>query len=158
MLEYEQMRKYQVSVQKFIPVPAQDVFDLVADPQQHPRFLESARGMRADIAAPEKLQLGSEFGLDMQIGAPFEMTHTVVEYEEGRRIAWQPRNDYVWRYTFEPVEGGTLVTEEWDARTSKRRFFRSMLGSPKHSLEGTSATLDRLHDLAVEEREAAQTA
>ena len=47
----------------------------------------------------------------------------VVEFEEGRRIAWQTRGPghigkhvagRIWRYELEPVEGGTLVRESWD--------------------------------------------
>ena len=153
MLQYEHMSKYLVSVQKFIPVPAEDLFDIITDPQQHPLIDGSASPIRADIGAPEKLQLGSTFGVDMKVGTEFRKVNTVVEYEEGRRIAWKPRGDYRWRYIFEPVERGTLVTEEWDARTSRRRFGVSMLGTPRRALEGSSPTLDRLHDIAVKPHE-----
>ena len=49
----------------------------------------------------------------------------MVEFEEGRRIAWQPRPDHrgvdkviggrIWRWELEPLDAGrTLVRETWD--------------------------------------------
>ena len=35
--------------------------------------------------------VSATFGMRMQLGGPYEMTNTVVEFEENRRIAWQPR-------------------------------------------------------------------
>lgn len=90
----------------------------------------------------------------MKIGANYGMTNTVTEYEEGRRIAWTPNSDYLWRYRFTPVDGGTIVAEEWDARTSKRRFFMGLLGFPRRNRRGIEQTLERLHDISVDaERE-----
>ena len=34
---------------------------------------------------------GSTFGMSMKVGIPYSMTNTVVEFEENRRIAWEPR-------------------------------------------------------------------
>ena len=143
------MSKYLVSAEKFIPVPAQEIFDIVADPKMHPLIDGSGSVLRADVTAPEKLFLGAEFGFDMKIATRYRMVNTVVEYEEGKRIAWKPRGDYLWRYTFEPVERGTLVKEEWDARSAKRRLGMRMLGFPRRNFKGITTTLDRLHDIAV---------
>jgi len=65
----------------------------------------------------------------MRIGGPYQMTNTVVEFEEGRRIAWQPRpanalfskaiGGRIYRYELTPVEGGTLVRETWDISQEK---------------------------------------
>ena len=54
--------------------------------------------------------------MDMKAGFGYTMVNTVVEFEDGRRIAWQPRPDKsylrsfiggrIWRYELEPVEGG----------------------------------------------------
>ena len=104
----------------------------------------------ASATGPEKLSLGSEFAIGMKIGANYAMTNTVIEYEEGRRIAWKPQGDYVWRYTFTPVEGGTMVTEEWDARTSKRRWLMGLLGFPRRNRRGIEQTLERLHNISVD--------
>jgi hypothetical protein len=38
----------------------------------------------------------------------------VVEFEEGRRIAWCHFARNIWRYELEPADGGTRVTESFD--------------------------------------------
>jgi hypothetical protein len=55
----------------------------------------------------------------------------------------------VWRYLFEPVEGGTKVTEQWDARPARSRMFLGVLGFPRRNREGIVATLQRLDELAT---------
>lgn len=144
------MSKFHVRAERFIPVAAQQLFDIVADPHQHPHIDGSGTVKTASATGPEKLSLGSEFAIGMKIGANYAMTNTVIEYEEGRRIAWKPQGDYVWRYTFTPVEGGTMVTEEWDARTSKRRWIMGLLGFPRRNRRGIEQTLERLHNISVD--------
>ena len=144
------MSKYLVSVQKFIPAPAQELFDIVADPRQHPRIDGSGTVRGVDEDGPQTLTLGSTFTADMKIGKTYRMTNTVVEYEAGRVIAWKPSGDYVWRYTFEPLDGGTLVTEQWDASTSKGRAVMGLLGFPGRNRRGITRTLDRLHQIALD--------
>ncbi len=62
--------------------------------------------------------------MQMKAGGSYTMVNTVVEFEDGRRIAWQARPTYgwakkaiggrIWRYELEPRDGGTLVRESWD--------------------------------------------
>ena len=88
----------------------------------------------------------------MKAGAAYSMTNTVVEFEEGRRIAWQPRptsslaarlaGGRIWRYELEPVEGGTRVRETWD--TSQERIpllLRPLAGITRRNM---AKTLERL--------------
>jgi hypothetical protein len=92
------------------------------------------------------------FGIGMRIGGPYSMTNTVVEFEENRRIAWQPRpsnglaalaiGGRIWRYELEPVEGGTRVRETWDIRQEKvPPLLWSMRWITKRNME---QTLERL--------------
>ena len=55
----------------------------------------------------------------------------------------------MWRYLFEPVDGGTKVTEQWDARPAKNRIFLRLSGFPKRNRYGIIATLQRLDELAT---------
>jgi hypothetical protein len=90
----------------------------------------------------------------MQLGGPYEMTSTVVEFEEGRRIAWQPRpsnaafalviGGRIWRYELEPVEGGTLVRETWDVR--QERFPLPLLVARSATRRAMARTLERLEE------------
>ncbi len=143
------MSRFHVKVQRFIPMPAQALFDVVADPRQHPRIDGSGTVKILESIKPEKLALGSTFSVGMKLGVSYGMTNTVTEYEEGRLIAWRPKGDYFWRYTFKSVDGGTIVTEEWDARTSKRRFLMALMGFPRRNRRGIERTLERLHNIAA---------
>jgi uncharacterized protein YndB with AHSA1/START domain len=106
-----------VSVDRVVPAPAQEVFDLLADPRRHREIDGSGTVRDAVVDGPERLSPGVVFGMHMRAGAPYRMTNTVVEFEEGRRIAWQPRptnalaakaiGGRIWRYELEPVDGGT---------------------------------------------------
>jgi hypothetical protein len=67
------------------------------------------------VSGPERLSLGAEFAMDMKQGASYKTMNRVVEFEEGRRIAWRHFSPHVWRYELEPQgEGRTKVTETWD--------------------------------------------
>ena len=41
--------------------------------------------------------------MKMKIGAPYKILNEVVEFEEGRRIAWRHFAGHIWRYILEPV-------------------------------------------------------
>lgn len=79
------MSRFHGRVERFIPVPAQQLFDTIADPRQHPRIDGSGTVKSVDAAGPAKLSLGSTFSVGMKLGASYGMTNTVIEYEEGRR-------------------------------------------------------------------------
>ena len=112
-----------VSAERVVNAPAQEVFDLLADPRRHREF-DGSGTVRDVVDGPARLSDGAVFGMGMKAGAPYSMTNTVVEFEEGRRIAWQPRptnglarkaiGGRIWRYELEPVPGGTRVRETWD--------------------------------------------
>ncbi len=93
--------------------------------------------------------------MSMHHGIGYSMVNTVIEYEEGRRIAWQAFptgaagrviGGRIWRYELEPVAGGTRVRESWDmSRDRQRRLLRLLLaGRTRQSME---ATLGRIADL-----------
>jgi hypothetical protein len=88
------------------------------------------------------------FGMAMRMGLPYRISNRVVEFEEGRRVAWMHFSRAVWRWEFVDVEGGTQVTESFDwsnarSRTVMRRFVPGNVVSMRRSLE-------RLEQLARE--------
>jgi uncharacterized protein YndB with AHSA1/START domain len=119
---------FQVSAERVVPAPPERVFALLADPRRH-REIDGSGTVRDPVGGPARLSLGAVFGMDMKAGAGYRMRNTVVEFEENRRIAWQPRPDNavaakaiggrIWRYELEPVDGGTLVRETWDIRQER---------------------------------------
>jgi hypothetical protein len=140
--------EFLVSVSRVIDAPKQDLFDIVADPAQHTVLDGSGSVRQSHEGNPSRLYLGAEFGMGMRIVIPYKMNNTVVEFEEGDRIAWKPAGNYVWRYIFEQLETGTRVTEQWDARSTSRRFVMKLLGFPKKNRRGIEQTLRRLDDMA----------
>jgi hypothetical protein len=141
---------YLVSESRIIQAEPQRLFDLVADPAMHPRIDGSGSVREMRPGGPARLSLGATFGMDMKLGAPYKITNTVVEFDEPRVIAWRHFNGHVWRYLFEPVEGATKVTEQWDARPAKNRFFLRLSGFPQRNRKGIVASLERLEQLVAD--------
>ena len=100
--------------------------------------------------------------MDMRITLPYRVTNTVVEFEEGKVIAWRHVGGHIWRYRLDPGQGGTHVTEEFDYRLeatddfesrwfdyrrSKAPFVLEALGYPSRHPPAMQKTLERLADL-----------
>ncbi len=133
-----------ISRTTIVPAPAADIFNLLADPRRHSEIDGSGTVQAAQVNAPERLSLGAEFGMDMKIKVPYKITNTVVEFEEGRRIAWRHFGGHVWRYILEPVEGGTKVTEEFDSTNSKSQLVLKIMNSKKNNALAIEKTLQNL--------------
>ena len=138
-----------VAVEQTVPAPPQEVFDLLADPRQHP-LLDGSGSIRAGRGElPERLSLGARFGMDMHMGLPYRISNLVVEFDEPRVIAWRHFAGHRWRYVLEPVTDGTLVREEWDPTPVPHLWpLLRVLGFPGRNRAAMTATLVRL-DAAV---------
>ena len=145
---------FSVSVERVVRASPQEVFDLLADPRRHREFDGSGTVRDAAVDGPQRLSPGAVFGMHMKAGAPYAMTNTVVEFEEGRRIAWQPRptnglasraiGGRIWRYELEPVDGGTLVRETWDiSQEQVPALVWGLRGLTRISMERTLTRLQR---------------
>jgi uncharacterized protein YndB with AHSA1/START domain len=141
--------RYLVSVRRTIAASRQQLFDIVADPAQHPVIdgSDSVRALRD--GAPERLSLGATFAMDMHLAANYRIVNRVIEFEEPSRIAWRHFNGHIWRYLFTEVDGGTEVTEQWDARSAHNRLALWLLGFPRRNRAGMTATLGRLAEVAT---------
>ncbi len=129
---------------RFVPAEPQAIFDLLADPAQHPTIDGSGSVRSSNETSPARLELGSKFGMSMKLGVPYKMTNTVVEFDEPSLIGWTHVGGHVWRYRLRPVDGGTEVTEEFDMRPVKGAFLLKATGAPKRNAKAIEATLDRL--------------
>jgi uncharacterized protein YndB with AHSA1/START domain len=129
-----------------VDAPAQAVFDVLAAPAQHPAF-DGSDTVRSQVSGPERLSLGARFGMSMRIRLPYRTDNTVVEFEEGRRIAWCHVNRHRWRYELEPVdEGTTLVTETFDGRTALFPPSLLLINALSNNQVAVAKTLVRLKD------------
>ena len=126
-----------------VPHPPERVFALLADPSAHAR-IDGSGTVKGSLTGPERLSLGARFGMRMHWGVPYVMQNEVVEFEEGRRIAWRHVGHHVWRWVLEPVDGGTRVTEEFDWSTSRAPLVLRAISAPQRNAESIRRTLARL--------------
>ncbi|MBA3282487.1 MAG: SRPBCC family protein [Acidimicrobiia bacterium] len=146
-----------VTVERLIPAPASEIFDLIADPGRHQEIdgsgsVRDAKGK----AKGQRMSLGSTFGMSMKAGLPYSMNNTVIEFEEDRLLAWQTRGPgpigklvggRIWRYELEPVKGGTLVKESWDITQESPLTKLGVRALGKKTAENMSATLVRIEEI-----------
>jgi len=134
-----------VSATRFIPAPAQQIFDLLADPSMHSVLDGSGTVKHPLDGAPKRLSLGAKFGMSMKIGLPYRISNTVTAFDEPHHIAWKHAGEAVWDYRLEEIDGGTNVTESWDYGASAiTACFVSLVGFPKRNQKSMEATLERI--------------
>jgi hypothetical protein len=147
-----------VSTSRDITADRQAIFDVLADPAMHPVIDGSGAVEGVQEGGPERLAEGARFGMSMKLGAPYRILNTVVEFEEGRRIAWRHFHGHRWRYELEDLPatggapGGTRVTETFDWSGARSRLGVELLGWPRRNLRGMRATLERLEQVVTAER------
>ncbi|MEJ7774961.1 MAG: SRPBCC family protein [Nocardioidaceae bacterium] len=149
------MSRTVVSARTTVAAPPEVVFAIVADARQHQR-IDGSGTLRGTLSAPDRLLLGAEFRTDMRWVTPYRMTNKVVEFDEGRLIAWRHIGRHRWRYELEPVAGGTLVTETWDATaySSAAHLFFGLFRFPQRNLRSIEGTLVRLKAAAEADADA----
>jgi hypothetical protein len=133
-----------VSHSIFVPAPAQDIFNLLADPRRHSEIDGSGSVKDAQINAPSRLSLGAKFGMNMRIAVPYKMTNTVVEFEENSQIGWRHVGGHIWRYILEPTAGGTQVTEQFDWNNAKSPLMLIIMRAPHNNGKSIEKTLKNL--------------
>lgn len=142
--------RYLVSRERFIAATTEAIFEILATPAMHSVIDGSGTVKGAQPRGPERLSAGAKFGMEMNVKVDYKILNTVCEFEEGRRIAWRHFYGHVWRYLLEPATAadgtaGTKVTEQWDARAVRGRFFLRLAGYLRRhpvSIEETLARLD----------------
>jgi uncharacterized protein YndB with AHSA1/START domain len=135
-----------VSVERVIAATPDRIFDVLADPAQHPVIDGSGTVKHTRGETPARLSLGAKFGMSMKLGVPYGITNTVVEFEDGRRIAWRHFGGHRWRYELEPADRGTRVREtyEWSTAILGTRLYIIATGWPKRAETAMAQTLERL--------------
>jgi uncharacterized protein YndB with AHSA1/START domain len=139
-----------VRVSREISGDAGEIFELIADPAAQPRW--DGNDNLAQALSPERVRrTGDVFAMALTNGGVRE--NHVVEFEEGRRIAWtpadpgQPPAGHLWRWELEPLDPArTRVTHtyDWSGLTDEKRIPRAQ-GMTADKLR---ASLDRLATLA----------
>jgi uncharacterized protein YndB with AHSA1/START domain len=140
----------QVSATAVIAAPPEQIFALLTDPAQHPLIDGTGSVLGVQDGGPTRLTLGSEFGMNMKIGAPYKILNTVVEYDQDRLIAWRHFYGHRWRWQLRPLgDGRTEVTETFDWSTTRFPLLLTLTPFPRRNRLGIEKSLARLTDIAT---------
>jgi uncharacterized protein YndB with AHSA1/START domain len=139
-----------VSASREIAAPADRIFELIADPSQQPRW-DGNDNLAAAETGQRVRAIGDVFTMALTMGATRE--NHVVEFDEGRLIAWRPSEPgkeppgHLWRWELEPVDDARTVvthTYDWTQLTDEKRLVRARATTA----DKLHASLDRLAELA----------
>jgi uncharacterized protein YndB with AHSA1/START domain len=139
-----------VSASREISAAPGRIFELIADPAQQP--LWDGNDNLAEAPAGQRVRAaGDVFEMTLTRGA-VRYNH-VIEFEEGRRIAWMPAEarreppGHLWRWELEPIgTSRTRVTHTYDwTRLADEKRLRRARATTTAKLQ---ASLDRLAALA----------
>jgi uncharacterized protein YndB with AHSA1/START domain len=139
-----------VSATREVAAPAATIFELIAEPTAQPRW--DGNDNLAEAQPGQRVRA---------VGDVFVMTTTkgnvrenhVVEFEEGRRIAWLPAEPgrrppgHLWRWELRPLSDDTTQvthTYDWTALDDPTRLERARATTA----DRLAASLDRLAALA----------
>ena len=144
----------QVSHSILVEADPTTIFDVLADPSQHPLF-DGSESVKGRMGGPPRLYLGATFSMRMRWGAPYVIKNTVVEYDEDRRIAWRHFARHIWRYELTPQPGArtpsTEVVETFDWGPSPIGFLYPRTGIVQRNDDAIRSSLQQLKVL-VESR------
>lgn len=158
-----------VSVSSTIDAAASTLFEILAQPQNHP-MVDGSGMLRAATSQMVLSQVGDVFTMAMyndEMG-DYEMANHVVEYEPDRRIVWEPvllaasrsqdadaigePASHRWGFELSPTGPATTrVTEIYDCSRSPA-WLRKAVKDGERWRESMSRTLEKLQALAVDRR------
>lgn len=135
-----------VSASVVVAAPPAEVFALLANPHRHHEF-DGSGTVQAAVSGPDRLVLGSTFGMQMKIKVGYRVTNEVVEFEQDRLIAWCHPAKARWRYELEPVGTGTRITETFDYARSPVRWGIALMKMPQQNAKSIRDTLRKLQEI-----------
>jgi uncharacterized protein YndB with AHSA1/START domain len=135
-----------VSASREISATPEQIFELIADPTQQPRW--DGNDNLSEAPPDQRVRaVGDVFAMTTTKGHVRE--NHVVEFAEGHRIAWRPAEPgheapgHLWRWELEPIdESRTRVTHtyDWTQLTDENRIPRARATTA----DKLQASLDRL--------------
>lgn len=156
-------RRTSVSASRSILASASQVFAVLADPRRHLEMDGSGMLRGTDFVGPIT-RSGEVFVMKMHYGpiGNYEMNNHVVNFEQDRRIAWEPESGrghpdagtdeghwgHRWSFALEPDGADrTTVTETWDGSAAREQE------DGTHWIDAITATLASLDALCTTHRD-----
>jgi uncharacterized protein YndB with AHSA1/START domain len=156
-----------VAVSRRIAAPAHEIFQVLADPARHAEF-DGSESLRGAGSAAVVSGVGDVFVMKMYFAhlGDYEMNNHVVEFEQDRRIGWEPeagrghpasvpgssdplRWGHRWSYQLTPDgPDATVVTEIYDCSRAPEDERAEMAGG-RVWIESMTSTLERLDALCA---------
>jgi len=156
-----------VAVSRRICAPARDIFQVLANPVRHPE-LDGSGSLRGAVSPTMISGVGDVFVMKMYYPhlGDYEMNNHVVEYEQDRRIGWEPeagrghpaaapdssdsaRWGHRWSYQLTPDgPDATVVTEIYDCSQAPEEE-RAGMDNGNVWIEAMAKTLERLDALCA---------
>jgi len=144
-----------VSVSREVGAESDRIFELIADPTRQPEW--DGNDNLADAPPGQRVHaVGDVFSMTLTKGTVRE--NHVVEFVEGRLIAWKPAEPgqppvgHLWRWQIEPIDDErSLVvhTYDWTELHDEARLHRARATTS----DWLAASLDRLAALAERDRQ-----
>ncbi len=135
-----------VTASAIIAAPAEVVFEEIADPARQPAW--DGNDNLAESAPGQRVRAVGDVFVTLLTRDRAERHNHVVEFEEGRLIAWRPSEPgreppgHLWRWEVRPVDGGgseVTHTYDWTHLADARRLERARRTTSEQlraSLEG----------------------
>jgi hypothetical protein len=150
-----------VAVSRRIWAPARDIFQVLANPVRHPEF-DGSQSLRGAGSTAVISGVGDVFVMKMYFShlGDYEMNNHVVEYEQDRRIGWEPEAGrghpragrslgQRWSYQLTPDgPDAAVVTEIYDCSRAPEEA-RAGMDNGKVWIEAMAKTLERLDALCA---------
>jgi uncharacterized protein YndB with AHSA1/START domain len=142
-----------VSASREVAAGAEELFELIVDPAQQPRW-DGNDNLSEAMLGQRVHAIGDVFTMTLTGGSVRE--NHVVEFEEGHRIAWRPAEvgrrppGHLWRWELGPITPSlTRVTHtyDWTQLRDQKRLARARATTA----DKLRASLDRLAALAEHE-------
>lgn len=140
-----------VSASRDVSAGAARIFELIADPAQQPRW--DGNDNLAEAADGQRVHTVGEVFRTVLTGDGAVRENHVVEFDEGRSIAWRPAEPgedppgHLWRWRLDPIDAArTRVTHtyDWTRLTDEKRLRRARATTA----DRLRLSLDRLATLA----------
>lgn len=137
---------WQVSATTKVDAPWQEVFDFLARPANH-AVMAGTDTVRGALRPEQRLTgKGQRFSMKMRWGVPYLVTSRVVEFEEGRLIAWAHFAKHRWRWEVaDNGDGTSTVTETFDAsKAPARATYPRLFGFPEAYQENIDRSVEKV--------------